>query len=431
MPTAILTADIDHPMADIRTVQVANVPVSNPAANIAQAPAMWRHNEGVNTVLHVSNCGICDAFLHHATDALDTRNYQAARTEQDDTAARSARREAYERGYEDAQQDRATLATTIQQLQARIVELEGQLATRANTGGWRPGGGGLGPICNSLTRRLNTNEHTRGPARHQTPLMSEVPLTIDEVNDALRRAQIDNTVGLAAVRQLQQWRRVIFATLAVGQPLSVTQEVLQNQWAGLPDWYLHHFPRIPRFNRTTNPSTQEPHETPPRYTDPAEKWASYFSHYPRARLPRGLSAIFDTLAALFTDPQVYIAHLQAANVNPEPALNITPLPETQNGAVVTVDITMTTVAVHAAHCGITPEFVLHHLCLWARDYLASGLRTADLGPTVTGAPLVAEHIDGEAAPGGQPATDHGEQPIPNIEAGDEAMAVELLGRDLA
>ena len=97
----------------------------------------------------------------------------------------------------------------------------------------------------------------------------------------------------------------------------------------------------------------------------------------------------------------------------------------------TVDITMTTVAVHAAHCGITPEFVLHHLCLWARDYLASGLRTADLGPTVTGAPLVAEHIDGEAAPGGQPATDHGEQPIPNVEAGDEAMAVEPLGRDSA
>lgn len=46
--------------------------------------------------------------------------------------------------------------------------------------------------------------------------MSEVPLTIDEVNDALHRAQIDNAVGLAAVRQLQQWRRAIFATLAVG-----------------------------------------------------------------------------------------------------------------------------------------------------------------------------------------------------------------------
>ncbi|KAH9911741.1 uncharacterized protein B0H18DRAFT_310528 [Fomitopsis serialis] len=368
MSTAILTADVDHPMANIHTVQVANGPVTNPVANIAQAPAMWRHNEGVNAVLHASNCGVCDAFLHHATDALGTRNYQVARTEQDDTAARSARREAYERGYEDAQQDRATLATTIQQLQARIAELEGQLATRANTGGRFPGGGGLGPIRNrfapyntdssvdtyldnSLTRRFNTNERIRGPARHQTLIMSEVPLTIDEVDGALRRAQIDDAVGLAAVRQLQQWRRAIFATLAVGRPLSVTQEALQNHWVGLPDWYLHRFPRTPRLDRTTNPPTQEQHETPPRYTDPAEKWASYFSRYPRARLPRGLvrdnsgqvpidranlhcmmiriaspltstrrrykSAIFDTLAALFTDPQVYVAHLQAANVNPE------------------------------------------------------------------------------------------------------------------
>ncbi|KAI0720655.1 hypothetical protein C8Q72DRAFT_861767 [Fomitopsis betulina] len=367
-------------------------------------------------------------------------------------------------------------------------ELEAQLATRTNAGGRMSGGGGFGPIRNRIntnervrrpariqnvfirnsnpSHRINTNERVRRPARIQNVFLSEVPPTIEEVDAALHRAQVNDAVGLAAVRQLQQWRRVIQSTMAAGRPLSETQHALQNHWVGLPDWYRQQFPR--RDRPPTNAPAQAPREDPPRYDDPPEKWASYFSRYPQARLPRGLvrdeqgqvslerarlhmlmvgiaspltstrkrykPVIFDALAALFSEPHVYVAHLQAAQVVPAPEVNITPLPETQvvGGHVATIDVTTHAIATHAAHCGITPELVTQHLSHWARDYLATGPRTAELDLTVNGAPPTAGTPQGEQVTHeGQPATGHGEQSIPNVAADAEDMVVEPLGQDSA
>jgi len=300
-------------------------------------------------------------------------------------------------------------------------------------------------------------------------VLTDQPRSADDVSSTLIRAQVDNAVGLSAIRQLQKWRRNIFAALGVGQPLSEYQIALQNQWVGLPDWYGQ---RIPRNTTLTDSATitasshvQEQREAPPRYMDPPQKWVSFYSRYQSAPLPRGLirdtngqvpleraelhlmmigiaspttplrrphkTRVLDVLAALFAEPQVYDAHLNAANVVPATKLDIAPLPESQDpGTGNTIPTSMSVIAAHAARCGITREFVQNRLRAWARDYLASGSRSTDLGPTVTAAPHSIDapsNMQTDAM--GLPVTDQGSQTVPNVGGDDEAMAVEPIGRD--
>ncbi|KZT63167.1 hypothetical protein DAEQUDRAFT_185349 [Daedalea quercina L-15889] len=448
----VFTPDIDQPMIDVQAQLSGDTVTATVTTNIAQAPMLWRYREDLDVCAHINGqCDKCDGFVGHIVAALSTRSYQTARVEQIEANARRMRREAYEQGFQDAQQDTAALNLVIQQLQTQIAELEAQ-----QTAGHVQGGGGFGPIRNRPTRRT----HER-PARVQSLVLTDQPLSYDEVYSAITRSQVDDAVGLSAVHQLQKWRRNIYAALGAGRPLSDYQSTLHTHWAGLPDWYNR---RAPHRTPTTQPvatsaRTQDRGEAPPRYTDPPEKWVSFYSRYTGAPLPRGLirdangrvpleraethlmmigiaspttplrrphkTRVLDALAALFVEPQVYDTHLNAANIVPAATVNITPIPESQEpGAANILPTSMSVIAQHAARCGITREFVRDRLRAWARDYIASGSRPADQGLTATGTPLNT-HTDAM----GQPATGQGSQIMPNVGGDGEAMAVEPLGRD--